>query len=205
MSITALSKDAHAERSHPRWLDRLGSAGVPRTGVEVGVVDEESRLLPPGETGEIICRGDVVMAGYWGNSTASAETLRDGWLRTGDVGSFDSEGFLTLKDRSKDVIISGGSNIYPREVEEVLLRHAAVREVSVVGCADTDWGEQVVAFVNCNGPQQLIEAELDAFCLSSIARFKRPKRYLFVEELPKNNYGKVLKSELRRRLPGAGA
>lgn len=200
MTITALSKEAHAEHGHPRWLDRLGSAGVARTGVEVRVVDDEDRPLPLGETGEIICRGDVVMTGYWQNPAASAETLRGGWLHTGDVGAIDQDGFLALKDRSKDVIISGGSNIYPREIEEVLLRHAAVREVSVVGVPDPDWGEQVVAIVTASGPQTAIEAELDALCLSAIARFKRPKRYVFVDELPKNNYGKVLKTALREQL-----
>jgi len=133
------------------------------------------------------------MAGYWRNPDASAATLKGGWLHTGDVGAFDDEGYLTLKDRSKDVIISGGSNIYPREVEEVLLEHALVDEVSVIGRPDPEWGEIVVAYVvgevNCN--------ELDALCLNNIARFKRPKDYVFVSSLPKNNYGKVLKTELR--------
>ena len=133
------------------------------------------------------------MAGYWNDPAASARTLRDGWLHTGDVGLFDAEGYLTLKDRSKDVVISGGSNIYPREVEEVLLRHARVREVSVIGRADREWGEVVVAYVVGEAPS----AELDALCLDAIARFKRPKDYVFVDTLPKNNYGKILKTELR--------
>jgi len=142
-------------------------------------------------------RGDTVMAGYWRNPEASAATLRDGWLWTGDLGAMDGDGFLTLKDRSKDVIISGGSNIYPREVEEALLRHPGVREVSVVGQADAEWGEIVVAFVVGDG---LSAAALDATCLEHIARFKRPKRYHFVDSLPKNNYGKVLKTALREML-----
>ena len=116
-----------------------------------------------------------------------------GFLHTGDVGAFDADGYLTLKDRSKDLIISGGSNIYPREVEEVLLKHGKVREVSVIGRPDREWGEVVVAYVVGDAPA----AELDALCLSSIARFKRPKDYVFVEALPKNNYGKILKTELR--------
>jgi len=142
-------------------------------------------------------RGDAVMAGYWRNADATAETLRGGWLHTGDMGAFDADGFLTLKDRSKDVIISGGSNIYPREVEEVLLRHDGVLEASVIGRPHDDWGEEVVAFVVPRDGASVPEAELDAICLDHIARFKRPKAYRFVDALPKNNYGKVLKTALR--------
>jgi long-chain acyl-CoA synthetase len=120
-------------------------------------------------------------------------------LHTGDVGSLDEEGFLTLKDRSKDLIVSGGSNIYPREVEEVLLRHPGVSEVSVVGQKDPEWGEVVIAFVVARGKQPET-AELDALCLDNIARFKRPKAYRYVEALPKNSTGKVLKTELRKLL-----
>src|SRR5581483_8523623 len=148
-----------------------------------------------GEPGEILVRGDVVMAGYWQNPEANATSLRGGWLHTGDVGTFDADGYLTLKDRSKDLIISGGSNIYPREVEEVLLRHARVREVSVIGRPDREWGEIVVAYV----VGDVSPAELDALCLAHIARFKRPKDYVFVDALPKNNYGKIVKTELRAR------
>ena len=139
------------------------------------------------------------MSGYWNNPSATAAALRDGWLWTGDVGSFDEDGFLTLKDRSKDLIVSGGSNIYPREVEEVLLRHPAVAEASVVGRPDPDWGEAVVAFIVARGAAPPPE-DLDRLCLGHIARFKRPKEYRFVDELPKNNYGKVVKSELRAAL-----
>ena len=140
------------------------------------------------------------MRGYWRNPDASIEALRNGWLHTGDVGSFDDDGFLTLRDRSKDMIISGGSNIYPREVEEVLLRHPAVSEVSVVGRPHPEWGEEVVAFIVPNEAQTVTPAELDALCLQNIARFKRPKDYRFADSLPKNNYGKVLKTELRKML-----
>jgi len=194
MTISTLSKEDVAARDHPRWLERVGSAGRAYACVEVKVGDGEGRALPPGEIGEILCRGDVVMAGYWQNADASAGTLKDGWLHTGDVGAFDEEGYLTLKDRSKDMIISGGSNIYPREVEEVLLRHGSVREVSVIGRPDQEWGEIVVAYV----VGEARPAELDALCLSQIARFKRPKHYVFVDALPKNNYGKILKTDLRR-------
>ena len=146
--------------------------------------------------GEVLVRGATVMRGYWNNPAASAATLAGGWLHTGDVGVLDRDGFLTLKDRSKDLIISGGSNIYPREIEEVLLRHPAVAECSVVGRPHAEWGEEVVAFVVLR--QTISSEELDRLCLDNIARFKRPREYRFVEALPKNNYGKVLKTELRK-------
>ncbi len=193
MTITTLSKQDIADRGHPRWRERLGSAGKPYAGVEVMVTDAQDRAVAQGETGEILCRGEVVMAAYWQNPDATAASLRGGWLHTGDVGVFDAEGYLHLKDRSKDLIISGGSNIYPREVEEVLLTHSKVREVSVIGRPDREWGEVVVAYV----VGDTTAAELDALCLSRIARFKRPKDYVFVDALPKNNYGKILKRGLR--------
>jgi long-chain acyl-CoA synthetase len=136
------------------------------------------------------------MSGYWGNPEATAAALRDGWLWTGDVGALDGDGFLTLKDRSKDLIVSGGSNIYPREVEEVLLRDPRVVDAAVVGRPDPEWGEAVVAFVVARGPAP-DPAELDRLCLAHIARFKRPREYRFVERLPRNHYGKVVKGELR--------
>ncbi len=193
MTITTLSKQEIADRDHPQWSDRLASAGRPFSCIEVMVANGDDQPLSVGESGEVLCRGDVVMPGYWCDPKASASTLKDGWLHTGDMGALDREGYLTLKDRSKDVIISGGSNIYPREVEEVLLEHALVREVSVIGRPDPEWGEIVVAYV----VGEVNRNELDALCLNSIARFKRPKDYVFVSSLPKNNYGKVLKTELR--------
>jgi long-chain acyl-CoA synthetase len=173
MTITGLSKRMHAEEAHPRWRDRLGSCGVPRTGVLVKTVDDGDRELPAGEIGEVVTRSDRVIEGYWENPEASAETLRGGWLHTGDLGSFDEDGFLTLRDRSKDMIISGGSKIYPREIEEV------------------------VAFVVARPGAEIATDALDRLCLDHIARFKRPRHYRFVGALPKNNYGKVLKTELR--------
>ncbi len=193
MTITHLSKEHIANRDHPRWLDRLASAGKPYACLDVMVADQDDRAVAIGESGEILCRGDVVMPGYWQNPEANAISMRGGWLHTGDVGAFDRDGYLTLKDRSKDVIISGGSNIYPREVEEILLKHDKVREVSVIGRPDREWGEVVVAYV----VGEAKPADLDALCLQSIARFKRPKDYVFIEALPKNNYGKILKTELR--------
>ena len=197
MTITCLSRAAHSDRAHPRYMERLASVGVAHSVVEVRVIDEDDQPVPAGVIGEVAVRGDAVMAGYWRNADATAETLRGGWLHTGDMGAFDADGFLTLKDRSKDVIISGGSNIYPREVEEVLLRHDGVLEASVIGRPHDDWGEEVVAFVVPRDGASVPEAELDAICLDHIARFKRPKAYRFVDALPKNNYGKVLKTALR--------
>lgn len=200
MTITALSRADLMDVHHPRYLDRLASVGVAQTAVQVRVADEHGVPLPVGETGEILVRGDTVMAGYWQDAAASARALRDGWLWTGDVGSLDADGYLTLRDRSKDLIISGGSNIYPREVEEALLRHPGVAEVSVVGQPDAEWGENVVAFVVARPGQAVDAAALDAVCQDHIARFKRPKAYRWLEALPKNHYGKVLKTELRALL-----
>ena len=192
MTITGLPQRLHRERR------KLETCGFARTGVEVRIFDEEDNELPPGEVGEIVTRSDCVMKGYWENPAASAKALHGGWLHTGDLGSMDEEGFVTIKDRSKDMIISGGANIYPREIEEVLLRHPAVAECSVVGRAHPEWGEEVVAFVVAKTTVK--SEELDSLCLANIARFKRPREYRFVEALPKNNYGKVLKTELRKLL-----
>lgn len=200
MAITALPRLVLADRSHPQWAARIASVGYAQSLVQVRVVDALGQDLPVGETGEVIVCGEPVMSRYWNAEQATADTLRDGWLYTGDMGSFDEDGFLTLKDRSKDLIISGGSNIYPREVEEVLLAHPEVQEVSVIGRANAEWGEDVIACVVLNPGSRTDKRELDLFCLEHIARFKRPKDYLFLEALPKNNYGKVLKAKLRDQL-----
>ena len=237
MTITALARHWHVDDGTPGHAARLASVGLAQTGIALRIarVEDEADVqsntpaghvpdhapdhasnhgdgsidegLPAGEIGEILVRGDTVMQGYWNNPQATARTLRHGWLHTGDVGVLDAAGFLTLKDRSKDVIISGGSNIYPREVEEVLLMHAEVLEASVIGQPHAEWGEQVVACVvlrqdagSQTQPQQRLQQELDALCLAHIARFKRPKRYLFLPALPKNMTGKVLKTALRAML-----
>ena len=200
MTITALAKRDH-HRNGPDWKRVLQGVGVPRTDVEVRVVDEHDHELPAGQIGEIVVRGDVVMAGYWEQPEATRDTVRAGWLHTGDLGSFDIDGSLTLHDRSKDLIISGGMNIYPREVEETLLRHRFVAAAAVIGRPDPEWGEVVVAFIVASaGSDAPTTAELDALCLGNIARYKRPKEYHFLDTLPTNNYGKVLKRELRDRL-----
>ncbi len=216
MTITGLSKADHLGDGGPRHLARLASCGTARTGVMVRVVDAAGRDVPAGESGEVITRSDAVMAGYHHNAAANAAALRDGWLWTGDIGALDELGYLLLRDRSKDMIISGGSNIYPREIEECLLRHPGVLECSVVGRPHPDWGEEVVAFVVARPGQEpgdaefdaeldaQLDAQLDALCLAHIARFKRPRQYIRLAALPKNNYGKVLKTELRLQLQKDG-
>ncbi|MGE4612650.1 MAG: AMP-binding protein [Paracoccaceae bacterium] len=204
MTITASSRAAVADRSHPDWKARLASVGTAQCCVYVKIVDETGAEVPIGQIGEIIVQGPPVMLGYWRNAATTAKTIKDGWLWTGDMGAVDAYGFVTLHDRSKDVIISGGTNIYPREVEEALLLHPDVYEVAVVGREHPDWGEEVIAFVVLVQSPTVTEAELDSHCLTEIARFKRPKEYRLVNDLPKNNYGKILKTDLRERLEHEG-
>jgi long-chain acyl-CoA synthetase len=197
---TFLSRQQLADTGHPHYLERIASVGVAQTPVQLRIADEQGHALPTGEAGEVMIKSDSVMAGYWRDEQATTAAIRDGWLLTGDVGCLDADGFLTLKDRSKDLIISGGSNIYPREVEEVLLTAPGVAEAAVVGAPDPEWGEVVVAFVVPEEGRSLAAEALDQHCLARIARFKRPKRYVLVDQLPRNNYGKVLKTELRAQL-----
>ena len=200
MTITALSRLDHQGQQDAAHLARLASCGTSRTGVDVRVVDDEGRDRPLGEPGEVVTRSATRMLGYWNNPTATAAAVRDDWLWTGDIGSIDELGYLTLKDRSKDLIIRGGSNIYPREIEEVLLHHPAVAEVSVIGMAHADLGEEPVAFVVLREGMRVTPQELDQLCLGNLARFKRPRDYFFPPDLPKNNYGKILKTALRQQL-----
>ena len=200
MAITALSRESIADRKHPRWKERLASVGRAQSAVEVKIADPSGKPLPVGTIGEIIVRGAAVMKRYWKNPEATRKSIINGWLMTGDIGVIDKEGNITLKDRSKDLIISGGSNIYPREVEEVLLMQENISEVSVIGAPHPEWGEEVVAFIVPLGGEALETAKLDKHCNDHIARFKRPKRYIFCDELPKNNYGKILKTALRDRV-----
>lgn len=205
MTISVLPRDVVADETHPRWRMRRESVGFTAGCVTVSIRDQDNRPLPTGETGEICVQGPVVMLGYWRNEGATAETMQGGCLHTGDLGHMDEDGFLYLTDRSRDVIISGGTNIYPREVEEVLLRHPAVFEVAIIGEREPDWGEQVVAFVAAKPGADVVPSDLDAWCRDNIAAFKRPKRYVFMPSLPKNGYGKILKSDLRAALPKMGA
>jgi len=197
MTITALNSRIHAEKNHPRWRQRLQSVGTPQSAVEVRIADPEGIWLPTGEMGEVLVRGESVMSGYWRDLESTKKVLRNGWLHTGDCGYFDEEGFLTLKDRLKDLIISGGTNIYPREVEEVLIRYPGIGEVAVIGRPDREWGEMVVAYMVISKEQAVDERLINNFCIENMARFKRPRFYRTVDSLPKNDYGKVLKTKLR--------
>jgi long-chain acyl-CoA synthetase len=206
MTITAMNRHLLADAVARGDDARIGSVGVVHTGIEVRIADAEDAPLSVGAIGEVLVRGPTVMQGYWRNADASARTLANGWLHTGDVGALDADGFLTLKDRSKDLIISGGTNIYPREVEEVLLSHPDVADVAVIGRPHAEWGEEVLACIVPRSAlghpdaQRALEHALDALCLDRIARFKRPKAYVFLSELPRNNTGKVLKTALREQL-----
>ncbi len=200
MTICGLTQREHKEALDAGDIARLASCGVPRSGVEIRILDPAGREVAPGELGEVATRSDCVMSGYWNNPEATASALRDGWLSTGDVGLIDGRGYLVLRDRSKDMIISGGTNIYPREIEEVLMLHPAVSECAVVGRPHGDLGEEPVAFVVSREGMEVAPAELDALCLKHMARFKRPRAYRFIDSLPKSSYGKILKSELRTLL-----
>jgi acyl-CoA synthetase (AMP-forming)/AMP-acid ligase II len=199
MTITYLPHRDHVLEGTPKQIERLASAGFARTDVEVKIFDSNDKELPPCKMGEIVTRSDLVMKGYWRNPEATADTIKNGWLHTGDMGYMDESGYLFIMDRSKDMIISGGENIYPREIEEVLVKHPAVREVAVIGVPDPRWGEAVKAVVSCAEGKSTTEDELIAFCKDNIASYKKPKSVDFVDELPKNNYGKILKRELRKK------
>jgi acyl-CoA synthetase (AMP-forming)/AMP-acid ligase II len=197
MTITSLSQRDHVLNGNAAQMKRLASAGIRRTDVDVEIVDGDDNFLPVGETGEVVTRSHVMTKGYWRDAEATAQALRNGWLHTGDLGYFDEDGYLFLMDRSKDMIISGGENIYPREIEEVLARHPAVREVAVIGVPDEQWGEAIKAVVSLVAGQNATEEELIAYCKSNIASYKKPRSVDFVDEIPKNNYGKIMKRELR--------
>ena len=198
-TITAMPKALLASAIEAGDEQRMASVGLARTGIEVAIVDDEDRPLQPGAVGEVVVRGDTVMAGYWNLPEASAAALRSGWLHTGDLGALDDRGFLTLLDRAKDLIISGGSNIYPREIEDVLLEDPNVAEAAVIGLPDPEWGESVMAVLVAAPGAALDLVRLESLCLDRIARFKRPKHWRIVNSLPKNSAGKVLKRELRDR------
>ena len=204
MTITALSRVQLADRDHPRWAERMVSVGVAQSLVEVRVVDAAGQPLPPGETGEVLVRGDTVMPGYWNNPEATAKTLQSGWLYTGDMGALDADGFLTLKDRSKDVIISGGENISSLEVEEVLYRHPAVMTAAVVARPDAKWGEVPAAYIEVKEGAGVTAEDIIAHCREHLARFKVPKHIEFCV-LPKTSTGKIQKFALREQAKSASA
>ncbi len=195
-TITAMDARAMARAAALGDEVLLGSVGVPRIGTHVALLDEDDRPVGDGEVGEVCVRGATVMAGYLDRPDANAQTLRGGWLHTGDLGRWE-RGHLVLHGRSKDMIISGGANIYPIEIEEALLRQGTVSDVAVIGVPDDEWGERVVAVVVPTPGATVDAADLDAYCLSTMARYKRPKEYLVRTALPRNGAGKILKRELR--------
>ena len=198
ITVTGLTREMHA-RFAATDDPRLGSAGLARTDVEVRIVDADGIPVGPGEPGEIVTRGDVVMREYWDNPEATAAAIRDGWLYTGDVGTLDEHGYLYLLDRTKDMIVSGGNNVYPREVEEVLVTHPAVANVVVIGIPDEYWGEAVHAVVVREQGAEVSGRELIDLCAESLAGYKKPKAVEFIESLPVSAYGKVLRREVRDR------
>jgi long-chain acyl-CoA synthetase len=199
MTITYLPSYEHVVEGSPDQTKRLRSAGIARTDVEIRIFDESDREVPHNMLGEIVVRGDIVMEGYWNDPIATGDALRNGWLHTGDVGHIDQKGYLFVMDRKKDMIISGGSNIYPREVEETILEHSAVQEVAVIGVPDPLWGESVKAVVVPKPGAKLTDQEIIAFCRGRIASYKKPRSVEFVESIPKNAYGKVVKREIRQK------
>jgi long-chain acyl-CoA synthetase len=196
-TISAMSKDMIADAARAGDETRLTSVGIARSGTTIRIARPDSSPADPGEMGEVLVKGDTVMSGYLNQPESSAEALAGGWLHTGDLGLMDARGYLYLSDRKKDMIITGGMNVYAREVEEVLLTHPDVVEVAVIGAPDAAWGESVLALVVPKPGGQPSAAQLDALCLDRLARFKRPKRYEVVTRLPRNPAGKVLKTELR--------
>jgi acyl-CoA synthetase (AMP-forming)/AMP-acid ligase II len=188
------------ERAAEQDLDILRSVGRQMPLARVRVVDDEGADCPPGTVGEIVIKGDQVLMGYWRNPEATAKSFIDGWFKSGDLGRWDEDGYLYIVDRKKDMILTGGENVYPREVEEVLYEHPAVIEAAVIGCPDPVWGEKVVAVVCARSGTDLSGEELIAFCKARIASYKKPKHVAFVDVLPKNASGKVLKRELRARV-----
>ena len=199
-TITAMSKTMIAQSIQDQREDRLASVGIVRTGLRIAVLDDQGTPLAAGATGEIAVSGATVMQGYLNRPEANAETIVGGWLLTGDIGRLDDEGYLTLLDRKKDVIISGGMNIYAREVEDILHESDDIADIAVIGLADAEWGENILAVLVATPGATPDLTALDDLCLKRLARFKRPKYYLLVDDLPRNASGKVLKRELRNEM-----
>jgi acyl-CoA synthetase (AMP-forming)/AMP-acid ligase II len=191
---------ADHDRAAEQGLEILRSVGRQMPLARVRVIDEAGADAPPGVAGEILVKGDQVLSGYWRNPAATAGSFTDGWFHTGDVGRWDEDGYLYIVDRKKDMILTGGENVYPREVEEVLYRHPAVVEAAVIGAPDPKWGEKVVAVVCARAGHGVTGADIVAFCREEIAGYKRPRHVVFVDALPKNASGKVLKRELRDQI-----
>jgi acyl-CoA synthetase (AMP-forming)/AMP-acid ligase II len=200
MTITMLTPEDHRLRDDPVAERRLASAGRVREDIVVAVLDENDKELGPEQIGEIAIQGDVVMQGYWNKPEATAEAFKNGWYHTGDLGTRDADGYVYLLDRKKELIISGGANIYPREVEEALLLHPGVLEVAVIGLPDRLWGESVMAVVRPRPGANPTEEELVELCRANLAGYKKPRYFRFVADLPKSGYGKILKRELKAQI-----
>jgi fatty-acyl-CoA synthase len=201
-NITVLPPDLHDPDDRPNA--KIGTCGFERTGMQISIQDDSGRELPPGETGEICVCGLAVFAGYYDNPDANAKAFRNGWFRTGDLGYLDEEGFLYITGRASDMYISGGSNVYPREVEEKILTHPAIAETVIVGVPDKFWGEIGVAICVLRQNAQVNEPELLAWLAPNVARYKLPRRVFFWDELPRSGYGKVTKNMIRAELEARG-
>jgi fatty-acyl-CoA synthase len=202
-NITVLPSDLHDPEDGPHA--RIGSCGFERTGMQVSIQRDDGSELKPFETGEICVIGPAVFAGYYDNPDANAKAFRDGWFRTGDLGHMDEEGFVYITGRASDMYISGGSNIYPREVEEKILTHPGIGEVAIVGVPDPFWGEVGIAVcVPREGAAGVSELELATFLAAKVPRYKMPKRFFFWDALPKSGYGKIPKRLVRDELEARG-
>jgi long-chain acyl-CoA synthetase len=197
LNVALLAREEHTVSGSEKERRRLGSAGKPLGIGEVRIIDDEGRDVPQGEAGEIVALSDRMMVGYWGKPQDTAETLKGGWLHTGDVGRMDEDGYIYLVDRKKDMIISGGENIYSREVEEVLYTHHAVLAAAVVGVPDEKWGESVKAVVVLKEGAAASEEEIIDFCTEYLAGYKKPRSVEFRDDLPKTGSGKIKKAEIR--------
>ena len=201
-NITVLPPHLHTTEDDPAYP--IGSCGQPRTGMQVAILGEDGQRLPVGHDGEICVRGPAVFAGYFENAEANAKAFAGGWFHTGDIGHLDGRGFLYITGRASDMYISGGSNIYPREIEELLLRHPGVAEAAVVGVPHPKWGESGIAVLVPAAGAQPSPEEILAFLDGKLAKYKWPTRIVFWPELPKSGYGKVPKPLVRRRLAETG-
>ncbi|MDP3937711.1 MAG: AMP-binding protein, partial [Deltaproteobacteria bacterium] len=195
--LTMLRPEDHVLDGPPEKVRRLESCGREIFGTEMRIVDEQGNALPHGQVGEIVGRGEQVMKGYWKLPEATAETLKDGWLHTGDLGEMDEEGYIYIKDRIKDMIVSGGENVYPREIEEVLFSHPDIADAACIGIPSAQWGEEIKAIVVLKPGAKTTADDVMAYCKGKLAGYKRPRSVDFAEVLPKNPSGKVLKRELR--------
>jgi acyl-CoA synthetase (AMP-forming)/AMP-acid ligase II len=198
MTIATLSKEDHMIDDSPEKTARLASAGRPYTFVNVKLVDDDNNEVPCGHEGEVVVSSDHVMDGYWNKSKKETEeSLKNGWLHTRDIGRFDEKGYLFLVDRKNEMIITGGLNVYPSEVEQALYKHPAVQEAAVIGIPDADWGEAIKAFVVLKPGMTATEDDLIDICVNTLASYKKPKSIEFRENLPKSNVGKILRKTIK--------